>query len=401
MISCDLILFFYNAASISRWNDYPRFVDLNELDKQSHKFAIAFFLATYEDDIDHQKLIETGIFEFLRRVIVTDIRPDVFREVLAEKQNEINEWMLNKIAIYLKDQEFLRKMTRYFSDENFYKKERKLLAAAHYLATRWEFNIVYQSSMFLSDINNVKKSIEEEIANFSDFKGVVEIGLNGKLAKIIDLCGRLRFQIRWSQTPRLPKTSVLGHQLIVALFSYFYSIKINACKTRLANNFYCALFHDLPEVMTRDIISPVKYGVGGLDHLLASYEIKLINDEILPLVPDKTKSWFSYILGLLNNGKNEFANRVFEEYFVRVVDDPQKYNEDRFNTIDGAALKACDHLGAFTEASLSISYGIRSKELENGLSLLNQYKEIGAIGGVNFADLMRDFQNMLRNEKVW
>ena len=53
-------------------------VDLVELDKQAHKFIIAYFIAKLEDDINFTHLIEAGIFEFLRRVVVTDIRPDVF-----------------------------------------------------------------------------------------------------------------------------------------------------------------------------------------------------------------------------------------------------------------------------------------------------------------------------------
>ncbi|MDR1614624.1 MAG: hydrolase, partial [Campylobacteraceae bacterium] len=43
MISAELIDKFFCAASIERWNDYPRMVELTELDKQAHKFIIAFF----------------------------------------------------------------------------------------------------------------------------------------------------------------------------------------------------------------------------------------------------------------------------------------------------------------------------------------------------------------------
>ena len=38
-----------------------------------------------------------------------------------------------------------------------------------------------------------------------------------------------------------------------------------------------------------------------------------------------------------------------------------KYNSNKYNAIDGLALKQCDKLSAFVEASLSISHGIKSK----------------------------------------
>lgn len=87
MFSPGLIEQFFSSAFIQRWNDYPRMVELVELDKQAHKFIIAYFLSHMEDEeINQLHLIEAGIFEFLRRGVVTDIRPDVFRQALQKKR---------------------------------------------------------------------------------------------------------------------------------------------------------------------------------------------------------------------------------------------------------------------------------------------------------------------------
>jgi putative hydrolase of HD superfamily len=181
----------------------------------------------------------------------------------------------------------------------------------------------------------------------------------------------------------------------VALFSYFYSIKIDACDRRLVNNFYCALFHDLPEVLTRDIISPVKYSVSGLEHIVNNYEVELINKKILPLVPLELRDYFSYLLGLDYESvrKNEFRNRIKNEHMIQAVNNICDYNEDRYEAIDGEALKACDHLAAFTEAALSKNYGISSRELDDGFLIKNKYHQ--PIGGVNFADIMTSFTKYL------
>lgn len=228
MINPKIIDYIFSSASIQRWNDYPRMVELVELDKQAHKFIIAYFIAKLEKDINYTHLIEAGIFEFLRRIVVTDIRPDVFRKAIQKKSKEINSWVIEKLKDSLEPIEngkFLRKFEEYLNDTSMYKKERFILKAASYLATKWEFSIVYQTSKFLTDIENVKRSVEDEIEDYYELIGVRKIALNKKLSRIIDLSGRLRFQKRWAQTPRIPETSVLGHMLTVAILDIFILLK--------------------------------------------------------------------------------------------------------------------------------------------------------------------------------
>ena len=384
MINPRIIDYIFSSASIQRWNDYPRMVELVELDKQAHKFIIAYFIAKLETDINYTHLIEAGIFEFLRRVVVTDIRPDVFRKALQKKSKEINAWVILKLTPSLKDIDdgnFLQKFQEYLANPEMYKKERFVLKAASYLATKWEFSIVYQTSQFLNDIDDVKKSVDEEIEDYYELIGVRKIALNKKLAKIIDLSGRLRFQKRWAQTPRVPETSVLGHMLTVAIFGYFFSIEVNACDKRLQNNFFTALFHDLPEALTRDIITPVKYCVDELSEIIAEYEIEKIQESILPNIPEILHDEFSYILGLYDGIKEEFQNKIYEDK-IQIVEDVSKYNSNKYNAIDGLALKQCDKLSAFVEASLSISHGIKSKELISGKKEI--LKGLKVVQGIDF-----------------
>ncbi|MFQ6342368.1 HD domain-containing protein [Campylobacter sp. VTCC 70190] len=402
MINIKLIEHIFKAASISRWNDYPRMANLVELDKQAHKFIIAYFIAKMEENIDMKALIEGGIFEFLSRVVVTDIRPDVYHEIVRQKKGEVNAWVLSKIEPMIEDieeGEFLKRFEAYLNS-NTYAKERLILKAASYFATRWEFKIIYQTSSFLSDIEEIKNKVEEELEDYYELIGARKIALNQKIAKIIDLSGRLRFQKRWAQTPRIPETAVLGHMLVVAILSYFYSLKIKACDKRLENNFYCALFHDLPESLTRDIISPVKYGIEGLHLIINDYEMKLINERILPFVPENLRAEFAYILGIRAGRdeepiwiKNEFENRTFKNGVVELCSGSlNACNENEMGAIDGKALKYCDKIAAFIEAGLSISYGVKSKELETGfLGMYESFKENPTIDGVSFLKICEDF----------
>jgi putative hydrolase of HD superfamily len=62
--------------------------------------------------------------------------------------------------------------------------------------------------------------------------------------------------------------------LIVAILTYLFSLGIRACPKRRANNYFTGLFHDLPEVLTKDIISPVKRAATGLDRFVKDLERK-------------------------------------------------------------------------------------------------------------------------------
>lgn len=407
MINSKLIEHIFKAANISRWNDYPKMVDLVELDKQAHKFIIAYFIAKLENDVDMRYIIEGGVFEFLSRVVVTDIRPDVFHQIQKTKSAQINSWILTNLEPLIEDIEdgkFLERF-KYFQDDKTHQKEKLILKAASYLATKWEFSIVYQTSKFLNGIDELKQQVDEELEDYYELIGVRKIAMNQKLARIVDLSGRLRFQKRWAQTERIPETAVLGHMLVVAIFGYFYSLKVSACDKRLENNFYCALFHDLPESLTRDIISPVKYGIDGLNEIISEYEMRLIEDKILPYIPQSFRDEFSYILGVRDeNGvlkKDEFENRI-----NRIT--PQAYhgsmdnvNSNEYNSIDGKALKYCDNLAAFVEAGLSISYGVKSKDLVKGFkNIRSKFKKNPKIEGVNFDKICIEFIKDLEIENL-
>ena len=79
-----------------------------------------------------------------------------------------------------------------------------------------------------------------------------------------------------------------------------------------------------------------------------------------------------------------------------VVDTLSTYNEDKYNAIDGVALKNCDRLSAFIEAALSISHGVKSKELVQGKEFIkNALKEKGKVDGVDFYKLALEIEEHL------
>lgn len=395
MLTKNFIEFLYEAAHIQRWNDHIRPGGFTELDKQAHKMMILYVLARHEED-DHgaklnwRVLIEGGIFEFLHRNVLTDIKPPVFHELMRVHGEKLNKWVFHELQRRIPDIDavFMQNMEKYFSNNTENRLEKKLLRAAHYLATQWEFEKIYHFNQGIYGIEETKQAIESEIEDHFDLAGVQKLALKGKSSKFIDLVGQLRFQKRWAQSPRVPETSVMGHVLLVAIMGYFCAVQLKASDERIVGDFLCGLFHDLPEVLTRDIISPVKRSVEGLEELIKKIEERQIAEKILPLLP---YSWHSDIIYYT---QNEFADKVVINGEVTLTT-PEKinmeYNTGGYRPIDGSMLKGCDNLAAFVEAWLSRRYGITSKHLEEAEQALREQYAGKIVGGINFGDIYKEF----------
>ena len=406
MLSKKFIEFLFEGAHIQRWNDHIRPNGFTELDKQAHKMMILYILAKYEEQ-DHgaklnwRVLIEGGIFEFMHRIILTDIKPPIYHELMRVHGRKLNAWIYSQLERRVPelDEVFFDKLKRWFDYPEENRLEKKLLRAAHYLATQWEFGIIYHFNQAIYGIDATKAAIESNIEDHYDLAGVQKISLKGKTSKFIDLVGQLRFQKRWAQSPRVPETSVMGHVLIVAILGYFCAAELGACDERIVNDFLCGLFHDLPEVLTRDIISPVKTSVEGLDDLIKDIEKRQVAEKLLPLLP---WGWHEEIIYFT---QNEFTNRIMLDGVPIEVSEEElngKYNVDGhgYKAVDGRMLKGCDHLAAFVEAYLSMEYGITSKHLLNGMADLRDKYKNKTIAGINFGAVYDEFPELKKIYKL-
>ncbi|HEX7561386.1 MAG TPA: HD domain-containing protein [Candidatus Humimicrobiaceae bacterium] len=369
MISNDLFLKIFEAASMQRWNDQVRSVEMSELDKQAHKMVAAYVIARLEEDagnscVDRILLIRYGLYEYLQRIVLTDLKPPLFYEIKQnrEKYLKLNLWVYEKTYPFIKGlgNDFCEGFKDYILSEtqtNDTDINRIIINAAHFYVTKWEYDIISRFNPGGYQVEEIKSSIEKEQEKFAQISGVRSFLSSPKLLSFINICGQLRFQVRWSHIYRVPRTSVLGHMLIVAIFTYLFSCAGDFNPQKTLNNYFTGLFHDLPEVLTRDIINPVKKSVEGLDELIKDYEKSEMDKRIYNLLPEK---WH-----------NEM----------------RQYTEDEFGDIplrDGKLVKAADDLAAFIEAYLSIKNGIKNENLENAMmNIRTKYKDF-KLTGIDF-----------------
>ena len=403
MISQKLALKIFEGFSIQRWTDLVRPFDMVEMDKAAEKMVLAYIIGKFEEErgaaVDWNWMIYASLFDLLRKIALCDIKAPVISMLKREYTEEyyrLNEWVLNQYKALLSDDLF-SKFTIYTGQKaGSYSIPEKSRTAARVLSAADKFATLRELQM-LSVVNEPER-IEEvytelmaDLQKFLDMPGLQMLMTHQKPYKFIMKVEQLRFQVRWNQTPRVPKTTVLGHCYFVAIITLLLCMEcgVEVSDKRLVNDFFTGLFHDLPEAVTRDIISPVKQATDELPNIVKKIEDEIVNKELVPLMESFYKDELIYYTS------DEFSNRILDENKVsREVswtDINKIYLNDRYCPIDGRTVRIADHLSALMEADISIKHGITSEHLSRGRDgLLASYSSGKIINGIDVSNLFKE-----------
>ena len=396
----NLVLRIFEGFSIQRWNDLVRPFDLVEMDKAAEKMVLAYIIGKYEEKkgstVDWYWMIYASLFDLLKKIALCDIKAPVQQMLKREYPAEymrLNEWVLNQYRQLIKDDSLFSKFTIYIGQKagslsvpEELKKTMHIYNAAHKYSTIRELEMLSVVNE-KERLSNIDVELRADIQPYLDLEGLQKLITHQKEFDFVLKIEQLRFQTRWNQTPRVPQTSVLGHCFFVAIMTLLLGRESNPqmCTRRVVNNFFSALFHDLPESVTRDIISPVKQATDDLPNIVKKIEDEIVNKELVPLMDE------SFVDEVIYYTSDEFSDRIMLDGKIKKAtwdELNEKYNEPQFNPVDGKLVRICDHLSALMEADISIKHGITSSHLTGGRDgLLNHYGEDQVISGINVKEL--------------
>ena len=382
----------FTLAVIQRWNDHPRPFNITELDKQGHKAITAYIFAKIEEtergkSINWGGLFEGLIFEALQRAVFTDLKPRLFYKLLKTRKGKMDRYLVETYRVSMEkfDRDLFERFKRYFTDEGFLYYEKHIIRGAHFIPTYWEFQFIYPVAKAMYNIENVKRELENTLEDFHHLIGIQRFLLKRKLYGFINLCGQLRFQKRWISVERIPQTSVMGHLFSVASIVYLLmrliarSAGIPISDRAVYSTFLTALLHDLPEIITRDIISSLKEVLGKEE--IRKVEIEGLEDEVLNLLPPYIADEIRVFLGLLPPDRaleiDEFTDRVYKNGKLEVFSpsDLSFLGEKEGYPIWGSLIKFADHLAAYYEALYTLKHGIKNEELQSALEKIKEQLE--------------------------
>ena len=404
MVEKELILKIFEGFSIQRWNDLVRPFELVEMDKASEKMITAYIIGKHEESqghkIDWEWMIYASLFDLLKKITLCDIKSPVQQMIRAKYPDEykkLNDWVLSKYKPVIFDSDLFSRFSDYLlSDADLSRSDfsltERVLEAAHKFSSLRELEMISPVNEKIRT-TTIHDELTAQVQKYSDLRGVERLLNRERDFYFIMKIEQLRFQTRWNQTPRIPQTSVLGHCFFVAVVTLllFRSTGKKACQKRLFNDFFSALFHDLPESVTRDIISPVKQATNELPGIVKKIEDEIVHSELVPLMDD------SYVDEILYFTNDEFQNRILvteldgqkSAQSVTWEELNDNYNSDVHSPIDGKLVRLADHLSAFIEADSSIKYGITSKQLTSGRdNILKAYLSGTKINGVDAMQLL-------------
>ena len=400
----QLALKIFEGFSIQRWNDLIRPFDLVEMDKAAEKMVLAYIIGKYEENngkfVDWKWMIYASLFDLLRKISLCDIKAPVQQMLHRQFPNEymhLNEWVLNQYKQIMPDEELFSDFTIYvgrqagsFPVPDELRLSMDIYRAAHKYSTMRELEMLSVVNE-KERLKNIRNELEAEIQPYLHLEGLQKLVTHQKTFDFLLKIEQLRFQTRWNQTPRIPATSVLGHCFFVAIMTLLLGRESNPnmCDRRVINNYFSALFHDLPESVTRDIISPVKTATDDLPNIVKKIEDEIVNKELVPLMEPFFENELIYYTS------DEFTDRILDSKgkikHVSWEDLNTKYNEAQFQPIDGRLVRICDHFSALMEADISIKHGITSEHLTKGReSTLAHYKENDIISGINVNELFHE-----------
>lgn len=403
MITRLLALRLFEAFSIQRWNDRIRPVDLTEMDKQGFKAMLTFIFAKMEEEkgkeVDWDYLVYGSVFALLKNIVLSDIKSYVIKEIKDKKEayKELNKWVVNQYRPLISDQKFLKRFEQFLIEDD--PKDNislTILKAAHKYSTYREFEIIEASNVSNPQLSSIKKSLTCDLEKYYDLEAIKKLLLKQDLYEASCLIEQLRFQTRWSQTPRIPKTSVMGHSMYVACIMLFLSRELGACSKRVNNNFFGGLFHDLPEAVVRDIISPVKKATSDLPAIVKDIEDKVCSRELFPKLTDGTSKELKYLLGFDIKNCDEFSDRIIDSGMPRKIDNIKEtitdFNKDIYSPVDGELIKLADEVAAFLEANQSINHGITSRHLQEGMAKIKfKYMDKKSINSIDVQSFFMNF----------
>ncbi|HAH61836.1 MAG TPA: hydrolase [Treponema sp.] len=398
-----LALRIFEGFSIQRWNDLIRPFDLVEMDKAGEKMVIAYLIGKYEEhkgtDVDWEWMAYASLFDLLKKIALCDIKAPVQQLLKKEYTQEylrLDEWVLNQYRPLI-DDDLFSQFTIYIGEKagtlpipEKSQAAAKILSAAHKYSTMRELQM-------LSVVNErerlvkIETELQAQIQPYLDLEGLQMMMTHQRTFDFLLKIEQLRFQTRWNQTPRVPRTSVLGHSYFVAVMTLLLGrdTGVKMCSRRIINNFFSGLFHDLPESVTRDIISPVKQATDELPNIVKRIEDEIVGRELVPLMEP------FFVGELMYYTNSEFANRITEkDGTVREVSWKElndEYNDNSFQPVDGRLVRVSDHLGALLEADSSIKHGITSVHLVRGREgMISHYKTGEMINGIDAGTLFRE-----------
>lgn len=283
---------------LRRWTSVTTDDKYNELAKQALNCITAYMLASFTEGngniINWERFPKIALYRAFQKVYVYFDTPEHIIDEICAIGN-INKDAFNKATM-----DIIKELTNddfsEFLSEGLGTDEMEIYRAATKIATLVELeensSLMKNSGEYRDKYTEIQRSLEK----FNHIPGVAEFSdPSGEFFKLLLKISKLRNQNRWAVQPYTVNCSVLGHLFDTGILAYFIGLEhFNGDEKIAAKMFHMGIFHDLAEVWTSDVPSPIKDRISGFRAATEKYESMVLNKNLYSKVPgflaDKLRS---------------------------------------------------------------------------------------------------------------
>ncbi len=328
-----LIPLFLRGLSIQRWNTFPRLQNITTLDHLGFVAHIGILLIDMLEEKEWKKynrwlFLKKVLFSWLFTFIYSDINSEV-KERIQEKNPSIYSLLEENIEKNITDMDMDEDIKQDIISTKKTTPEDEILTFSKLWASYYE---IYHNSLVYEDAydrilkNIILKSEKKEFALFLTYLPLEPKKEISKV-KYLLVIHRLASSFRWNRLVRRYPVSVLSHTVLITFFTYLLACEEKVDENTMSDMFLTALFHDIPESITWDIITPTKKSVNGLESIIESIEEDMVHEHLLSFI-------------------REFS---FHEVYTRKMLKPWK-------ELNWKIVKKADTISAYYEAALESPY---------------------------------------------
>lgn len=329
----------FRGLSVYRWNNFPRLEQVSANDHIAFSLHIAILLALiieeekgirYDRDYIFRKVFFSSFSTFVHSDMSSEVKDQIKQknpEIYAELENIVYEMLQSwNLPDWMKiDMQEIHDEQKW---QCVYTKENDLIAFSKLWASYYEayFSNEVYLDVYRPAMNIIEKKMQEP--RFDIFREYLDINpeQQNDLERFLLSMRRLQSSYRWNSMRRRYPISVMSHLFITSFFAYIIGNIERKSKQEITHMMMIALFHDIPEAITWDIVAPTKKAIKGFEPLLVIVEKELVD---------------KYLLGYIRKYR-------FSTEYEHLMLDP-------WNQIDGKLVKLADNFSALFEAKLEAS----------------------------------------------
>ena len=253
---------------------------------------------SHGNQVNEELVLKKILFSTFPKLILSDISYK-FKKYIQETDPNIMDEVTRKAYDFLLSFDFeenikddIRSTIDTYSDL-----EHKIVTSSRLYASYLE--TTYNASVFEYDYRDSMVSLNEAIKKERTlFPSFNELFSNDSYREYLLTIRRLIHAKRWNQNKRKYPVSVMAHLVVVAFISYILQIieTQHGESLDLQKMFKRALFHDIPESVTGDVITPTKRIVPHFKAILMDAEERMLKDVFFPIIPEVAREQFTNIM---------------------------------------------------------------------------------------------------------